>query len=901
MDTVSSDEPFQAAWQRAEALKQRLAGLAAQPAEQALDRTALAETAQALPAVLAELLSATQEEQAKRKRAEAALRESEARYQDLYAVAHRRARETALQDRLRLAVARALDLSVVIHSAVEGIAETFGYVLVSLYLRQGEVLVLQHQVGYKTVIREISISKGILGRVVTTGQPVLLKDAHADPAFLEAIAGIVSEVCVPLFDEGQVVGALNVESQQGMELSETDLRLITALSEQIGIAIGRARLYTQARESEARFRSLFMSMAEGVALHRVVYDELGRPVNYEIVDINPPYETILNTKREAVVHRLATEAYGTPEPPYLAEYAAVASSGQPYHFETYFGPLQKHFYISVAALGKGQFATIFFDITERKRSEAALREAREFLSSLLEHTPLSIYVTSADGRLRLVNRRWEQDTRQQREAVIGRPLDEVFPPETARKLKADNERVVETDTSLTFEEMLGTPVQLHHFLTVKFPLHNAAGRVEAVGGFSLDITERKQMEQALLDERSSLSRRVGERTAELTAANAELTRALRARDEFLAMMSHELRTPLTSILGLSESLQLLAYGPLTEKQVKSLRTIHTSGEHLLTLITDVLDLAKIGAGKLELQLDLVAVEETCQAALRLIAPQASKKNLQVTFNFDRTVAALYADARRLKQMLINLLGNAVKFTPPGGAIGLEVAGNAERQAAHFTVWDNGVGISANHLQRLFKPFVQVDSSLSRRYEGAGLGLALTRRLAELHGGGVSVESAEGQGSRFTIALPWEPRMARRSPAPESEHPASIVRADSEAPGPFILLAEDNEMIANSFTDILETQGYQVITAIDGVEALELTRTRRPALVLMDIQMPGLDGLEAIRRLRADPAVAATPIIALTALAMPGDRERCLEAGASEYLSKPVQWTELLKQVERFVK
>jgi len=420
-----------------------------------------------------------------------------------------------------------------------------------------------------------------------------------------------------------------------------------------------------------------------------------------------------------------------------------------------------------------------------------------------------------------------------------------------------------------------------------------------------EIAERKRAEAALEKERALLARRVAERTAELSAANAELARAARLKDEFLASMSHELRTPLNTVLGLSETLQEQLYGPLNKRQHKSLRSIEKSGRHLLALINDILDVSKIEAGKLGLEIGPVSVELVCQASLGLTKQIAQKKRLKVSSSFDSAVEIVQADQRRLKQILVNLLSNAVKFTPEGGAISLEVVGDVEREAVHFTVWDTGIGISPEEMERLFQPFVQLDSSLSRQYTGTGLGLALVRRLTELHGGGVSVESEVGKGSRFTVSLPWQGPAGAVEPVGEPElaeagTPLAVGAAQRpEAERPLILLAEDNEESINTIQDYLLAKGYRVVVARDGAEAIERAREERPELIVMDIQMPGMDGLEATWRLRADAAqsVATVPIIALTALAMPGDRERCLAAGANEYLSKPVSLKGLVKVIE----
>jgi len=267
--------------------------------------------------------------------------------------------------------------------------------------------------------------------------------------------------------------------------------------------------------------------------------------------------------------------------------------------------------------------------------------------------------------------------------------------------------------------------------------------------------ERKQSEQALLKAYDLLEQRVIERTAQLRAANLDLERAARSKDEFLASMSHELRTPLTGILGLSEVLMLPGYGPLTEKQESSLIHINNSGKHLLSLINEILDLSKLNAGKIDLSLGLCDLQKICQSSLQIVVPQAEAKHLQSSLVLKPETIHIQADARRLKQIIINLLGNAVKFTPPDGSFGIEAETRpAEKQVA-ITVWDTGIGIQPEDIPRMFEPFVQLDARLARQYSGTGLGLALVKRLVDLHNGAISVQSQPGQGSRFTLLLPWE--------------------------------------------------------------------------------------------------------------------------------------------------
>src|SRR5688572_29301281 len=251
-------------------------------------------------------------------------------------------------------------------------------------------------------------------------------------------------------------------------------------------------------------------------------------------------------------------------------------------------------------------------------------------------------------------------------------------------------------------------------------------------------------------------------------------------------------------------------------------------------------------------------------------------------------------------MIVNLLGNAVKFTPESGKLGVEVRGDEEANQVAITVSDNGIGIKQTDLQRLFQPFVQLDSSLSREATGTGLGLALVAQMVRLHGGSVSVESQLNAGSRFTVTLPWEPALATDAELRmRSTGKFRAIRPEAKD-RPIILLIEDTKDATVMVTDYLQMAGYQVLSARDALTGLDLAKRTRPDLILMDIHLPGIDGLEATRRLRADPEFRTLPIIALTALAMPGDRERCLAAGATDYVTKPISLKKLSALIEEYL-
>jgi len=419
----------------------------------------------------------------------------------------------------------------------------------------------------------------------------------------------------------------------------------------------------------------------------------------------------------------------------------------------------------------------------------------------------------------------------------------------------------------------------------------------------IDISDRKKTELAL------------QRT------NEELARATRLKDEFVANMSHELRTPLNAILGMTEGLQEEVFGPITERQQRSLSTIERSGNHLLSLINDILDLSKIEAGQLELNFAPVSVIALCDSSLTFVKQQAYKKHLQLGTQIPAHLPDLYGDDRRLRQVLINLLTNAVKFTPEGGRITLTaiytplspeaIANNRDwvhpqaKPAATvgilaLAVSDTGIGISAENTQKLFQPFVQVDTALNRQYEGTGLGLALVKRITELHGGQVGLTSKVGSGSCFTVRLPVLAIPSDHPPATAPTVPLEATTPVDRGTPPLILLAEDNDANINTTTAYLTAKGYYLVVAKNGLEAVNLAQTTHPDLILMDIQMPELDGLEAIRQIRQIPALVNVPIIALTALAMEGDCDRCLAAGADDYLSKPVKFKVLTTRMQQLL-
>jgi len=427
-------------------------------------------------------------------------------------------------------------------------------------------------------------------------------------------------------------------------------------------------------------------------------------------------------------------------------------------------------------------------------------------------------------------------------------------------------------------------------------LRSADGSPSRITHVIQDVTDRHLADERQLAEREELERHVQERTRAIAAKNAELARAMRHKDEFLASMSHELRTPLNAVLGLTDAMLEGVGGQPLDRHLSWLGDIKSSGAHLLGLINDLLDLARIEAGQLEIDLQPTSPSELAEATIRLVHGAALAKGIKLERNIPLDLPALATDARLVRQILLNLLGNAVKFTPREGLVQFRVRVGATQDTIEFEVSDTGVGIPPDRLADIFQPFVQVDSGLDRQAGGTGLGLALVSRMAERLGGSVSVDSILGIGSTFVVVLPAQGSESRDSGEFVLEVP-ELPSVAAPRP-PRVLLAEDNEANVRTFRDYLTAKGMEVKVVTNGQDAVEAARELLPDVILMDVQMPVMDGLQATRIIRGTSRTKNIPVIALTALAMPGDRERCLDAGADAYMSKPVRLRELAADIRR---
>ncbi len=530
--------------------------------------------------------------------------------------------------------------------------------------------------------------------------------------------------------------------------------------------------------------------------------------------------------------------------------------------------------------GQGNYLcsrTTIFDMRDRKQVELALQESEEKFRQLAENIAGVFWMRDLDGNLLYISPAYETLWQQPREYLKERPsawLESIHPEDLARM------RSNVTD-NLAFDEeyrVTWPNGQVRWIHDRGFEVRNAQGKVYRLAGIAEDVTEQKEAAQNL--------QATNER---LILSNAELARATRLKDEFLANMSHELRTPLNAILGMTEGFQEQVFGPMTPEQHGSITTIERSGRHLLALINDILDLAKIESGKLTLQRSAVPISYLCESSLTFVRQQATQKEIRLSTQLPPHLPDLVVDELRLRQVLINLLNNAVKFTPNGGQVSLTVSTDSAQGQPwiQFTVADSGIGMAPESIGQLFKPFMQIDSALNRQYTGTGLGLALVKQLVDLHGGHVTVSSTLGQGSCFMVRLPYASAVRPDEATPTA--PAFI------PPGATVLIIEDMPTASAQISRYLEELHLRPITCTLAAEALTLAREQQPALIILDLMRPDRPGTEMLSQIKVDPQTQAIPVLITSVL---DERSQGLTLGAFDYLIKPVSRTKLHQVLAR---
>ena len=602
-------------------------------------------------------------------------------------------------------------------------------------------------------------------------------------------------------------------------------------------------------------------------------------------DISDPEEVVARAKALSV-------ELGTPITPGFEALVFKASRGIEDIYElTYFRKDGSRFpaVVSVTALRDAQDAIIGYlligtDNTARKLVEAEqrkldqrLRDQQFYTRSLIESNIDALMTTDPSGIITDVNKQMEALTGCTRDELIGAPFKSYFTdPERAEagiKLVLTEKKV--TDYELTARALDGRKTVVSYNATT---FYDRGRTLQGVFAAARDVTERKRVEE------------------ELKQAKAVAESANRTKSDFLASMSHEIRTPMNAIMGIAD---LLAKTRLTPEQDKYVQIFRRAGDNLLNLINDILDLSKVEASQLELERTGFSLHDLLEKVMEMVAVRAQEKRLALVCDIAPNVPLeLVGDPTRLRQVLLNLLGNAIKFTE-SGEVSLRVTQDADSSiptALRFTISDTGIGIPDDKLGRVFERFTQADSSTTRRFGGSGLGLTISRRLVELMGGRIWVESEIEIGSVFSFVVPFEiwgggTRRAAVLVGTGPEPPLRPLR---------ILLAEDSPDNCTITIAYLEDMPYRIEIAENGAIACEMFAVGTFDLVLMDRQMPVMDGLTATRTIRAWEQAngrPATPIIALTASALKGDREKCLAAGCTAFLTKPIKQEVLLQAIK----
>jgi PAS domain S-box-containing protein len=536
------------------------------------------------------------------------------------------------------------------------------------------------------------------------------------------------------------------------------------------------------------------------------------------------------------------------------------------------------------------------------RTSAARDELSEFARILSDNQPTLTAYWDRNLRLRFVNRAYLEWFGKKREDVLDRSVTEVLGESFFRHQQGNVERVLRGEQIASTYEMTGAGGRHGHFWALRLP-DVREGRVQGYFFFATDVSELRRSEQRLQELNTALG---------LERDRAE--QANRAKSDFLASISHEIRTPLNAITGLTRVLMRDSTEPVQQERLAKL---DGAAQHLLGVLNNVLDFSKIEAGKLSLEAIDFQLAGLLSRTLTMVADQAREKDLMLTVEAQGLPGWLRGDPTRLSQAMLNLLSNAIKFTERG-SVTLQVSAVAlgeGRVRLRFEVRDTGIGVTPEQMASLFSAFEQADQSTSRRFGGSGLGLTITRHLARLMGGDAGGESQLGQGSRFWFTAELDP--ARIDPARLEPAPADPMQGDEPAVHTFdwapaaralgmahggarILLAEDNLLNAELAVEMLGSVGLQVDVARDGLEAVAMARTGRYQLILMDVQMPGMDGLQATREIRRDTSTPPVPILAMTANAFDEDRRDCLAAGMNDHIAKPVDPQNLYETVQRWL-
>jgi PAS domain S-box-containing protein len=615
------------------------------------------------------------------------------------------------------------------------------------------------------------------------------------------------------------------------------------------------------------------------------YIELDR--FWVITNLNRKAEEVFEHRREELIGYNLWDTFPGAVPMLYKEFNKAITYSRDIHLEGYYAPLQK--WIDLHAYPKQDGLVLFFnDITERKNQDTSIRENEARMRAIFDSTNEGIISANEDSMIVSFNQAAERIFGFQADEVVGQPLAMIFP--TAHRLRCAE--YVEKYLYSGENTVIGTTVEIEGERKngEVFPMELSVGEATLDGkriftGIVQDITQRKQAE--------------AEANAALLAKNDAET-ASRAKSVFLANMSHEIRTPLTAIIGFGET--LLQSDQTMSERLDAVMTIIRSGHHLLNLINDILDISKIEAGRLEVEAVMVNPFHLLNDVVHIIKPQVSEKGLSFDVNYHYPLpATINSDFLRLKQILLNLCSNAIKFTGQGHIL-INVDSDIDQRVMTFEVIDTGIGLNEKETGKIFNAFTQADPSTTRRFGGTGLGLSLSQQLAKLLGGEITVETEPGAGSKFTLtiktgAIDRNNLLYSDAQLPIARDANDLILNELSLKGR-VLLAEDNNANQRLISLMLRKMGVTVDLAANGEEAVKMALQGHYNLVLMDMQMPIMDGVEAVTILKKNDY--RVPIVALTANAMQEDKDKCFKAGCVEFVTKPISRESLFSVASRYL-